>query len=193
MSAERRVGSQTNQHTVARALNPPPLRSIRENRENAPHNRACDVLCLLFRRRRKAEGSSKRGGGRWKAATGITRSRQRWHRHASRPGTTIVGERCSLRRIQRWKSAAVCTIQHTDIPVHACYMVNWNFSMKLWLRTGYIDIWNKFWNWTCGWLNWTCKFIYLEMLDLNFILCLFPFFILNVNVFKLFHGVLKFF
>lgn len=60
LSAERRVGSQTNQHTVARALNPPPLRSIRENRENAPHNRACDVLCLLF-----CVSSKTKGGGKF--------------------------------------------------------------------------------------------------------------------------------
>lgn len=151
MSAERRVGSQTNQHTVARGLNPPPLRSIRENRENAPHNRACDALCLLFRVSSKTKGGgggSKRGGDRWKAATGITRSRQGWHRHASRPGTTIVGERCSLRLYIATKKCS--SVQpNTRIylyikSVHVCYMVNRNFSVKLWLCTGYIDIWNKF-------------------------------------------------
>lgn len=95
MSAERRVGSQTNQHTVARALNPPPLRSIRENRENAPHNRACDVLCLLF-----CVSSKTKGGGKFEEGWRSLKSSDGDYQVATR----MIPTRFSSRHDDCWRT-----------------------------------------------------------------------------------------
>lgn len=131
---------------------------------------------LCFVEDEAAERSSKGGGGRWKA-TGITRSRQGWHRHASRPGTTIVGERCSLRRIQRWKSAAVqhISVYKRRVYKHACYteIFLWNFGLIYGIN---FEI-------ECASVNFCVNLI---------LFCICFFFILNWNIFKLFYGVLFF-